>query len=147
MISLIQIHTCHHYPPANQEPAKTSLARFIWPDDYSSHYDRLLLGNGASELIDLVTRSSPLGTMKPGPWDVQVNLKYHQVVFLLLKSQLASKSIKTLTFAFSFSTRNMKGQQKPMEESFFNLKMIHPPTLLVQLILVIQLVITKTLQI
>ncbi|GBB87865.1 hypothetical protein RclHR1_14360004 [Rhizophagus clarus] len=65
------IYTCHHYPPADQEPAKTSLAQFLWPDDYSMHRDRLLLGNGASELIDLITRSAPLGTWKPGPWDVQ----------------------------------------------------------------------------
>ncbi|CAG8637219.1 14044_t:CDS:2 [Funneliformis mosseae] len=65
------VNTCHHYPPADQEPAKTSLAQFIWPDDYSVNHGRLLLGNGASELIDLVTRSAPLGTWKPGPWDVQ----------------------------------------------------------------------------
>ncbi|CAG8577879.1 17380_t:CDS:2 [Racocetra persica] len=63
--------TCHHYPSADQEPAKTSLAQFLWPDDYTKHSDRLLLGNGASELIDLVIRSAPNGTWKPGPWDVQ----------------------------------------------------------------------------
>ncbi|RIA99224.1 pyridoxal phosphate-dependent transferase [Glomus cerebriforme] len=65
------LYNCHHYPPANQEPAKSSLAKFIWSNDYSLHHDRLLLGNGASELIDLVIRSAPLGTWKPGPWDVQ----------------------------------------------------------------------------
>ncbi|CAG8612406.1 pyridoxal phosphate-dependent transferase [Gigaspora rosea] len=63
--------TCHHYPSADQEPAKTSLAQFLWPDDYKKHSNRLLLGNGASELIDLVIRSAPDGTWKPGPWDVQ----------------------------------------------------------------------------
>ncbi|GBC15238.2 60S ribosomal protein L16 [Rhizophagus irregularis DAOM 181602=DAOM 197198] len=71
------IYTCHHYPPGNQEPAKTSLAKFLWSDDYSSHKDRLLLGNGASELIDLVTRSAPFGTWKPGPWDTQYK-EYHR---------------------------------------------------------------------
>ncbi|CAG8439100.1 13287_t:CDS:2 [Acaulospora colombiana] len=55
----------------HQEPAKTSLAQFLWPDDYSKHKDRLLLGNGASELIDLVIRSAPSGPWKPGPWDTQ----------------------------------------------------------------------------
>ncbi|CAG8504814.1 11204_t:CDS:2 [Racocetra fulgida] len=50
---------------------KTSLAQFLWPDDYTKHSDKLLLGNGASELIDLVIRSAPNGTWKPGPWDVQ----------------------------------------------------------------------------
>ncbi|KAF9163551.1 hypothetical protein DFQ26_002400 [Actinomortierella ambigua] len=65
------ITTCHHYPPANQEPAKSSLAEWIWPRGWEMHRDRLLLGNGASELIDLVIRSSPGGTWKAGPWDVQ----------------------------------------------------------------------------
>ncbi|CAG8487301.1 12089_t:CDS:10 [Ambispora gerdemannii] len=66
------IYTCHHYPPADQEPAKTSLAEFLWPNDHANHHKKLLLGNGASELIDLVIRSAaPHGTWKPGPWDVQ----------------------------------------------------------------------------
>ncbi|CAG8459450.1 2526_t:CDS:2 [Diversispora eburnea] len=64
-------YTCHHYPPANQEPSKTSLARFIWPNSYLRHKDKLLIGNGASELIDLVIRSAPKGPWKPGPWDIQ----------------------------------------------------------------------------
>ncbi|CAG8642710.1 19790_t:CDS:2 [Cetraspora pellucida] len=71
LICVCQCFTCHHYPSADQEPAKTSLAQFLWPDDYAKHSDRLLLGNGASELIDLVIRSAPNGTWKPGPWDVQ----------------------------------------------------------------------------
>ncbi|CAG8471992.1 477_t:CDS:10 [Ambispora leptoticha] len=66
------IYTCHHYPPADQEPAKTSLAQFLWPHDHVNHHKKLLLGNGASELIDLVIRSAaPHGSWKPGPWDVQ----------------------------------------------------------------------------
>ncbi|KAG9296414.1 hypothetical protein G9A89_015006 [Geosiphon pyriformis] len=65
------IFNCHHYPPANQEPAKTSLAEFLWPNDYLKHVNKLLLGNGASELIDLAIRSAPDGGWKPGPWDVQ----------------------------------------------------------------------------
>jgi histidinol-phosphate/aromatic aminotransferase/cobyric acid decarboxylase-like protein len=32
---------------------------------------RLLLGNGASELIDLVIRCAPSGKWKAGPWPVQ----------------------------------------------------------------------------
>ncbi|KAJ3385217.1 hypothetical protein HDU92_003149 [Lobulomyces angularis] len=62
---------CHHYPPANQEPAKTDLSKFIWPEDYELIHSRILLGNGASELIDLVTRSAKPGPWRPGPWIVQ----------------------------------------------------------------------------
>jgi hypothetical protein len=37
------------------EPAKSSLAHFLWPDSSSAslYHPRLLLGNGASELIDV----------------------------------------------------------------------------------------------
>ncbi|KAJ2077678.1 hypothetical protein H4R24_004981 [Coemansia sp. RSA 988] len=61
----------HHYPPADQEPARSSLARFLWPADFESEQDRLILGNGASELIDLVIRMAPSGTWKPGPFRTQ----------------------------------------------------------------------------
>ncbi|PVU99564.1 hypothetical protein BB559_000605 [Furculomyces boomerangus] len=62
---------CGHYPPANQEPAKTSLAKFIWPSEYVENNKRLILGNGASELIDLVMRMAPAGKWKPGPFKGQ----------------------------------------------------------------------------
>ncbi|KAJ3078674.1 hypothetical protein HK102_004320 [Quaeritorhiza haematococci] len=70
------LSVCHHYPPANQEPTKTYLARFLAVDPSDSDsvpsiHSRLLLGNGASELIDLVTRAAPEGPWKPGPWVVQ----------------------------------------------------------------------------
>ncbi|KAJ2718684.1 hypothetical protein GGI07_005638 [Coemansia sp. Benny D115] len=61
----------HHYPPADQEPAKSSLARFLWPAEFESERDRLILGNGASELIDLVIRMAPRGTWRPGPFRTQ----------------------------------------------------------------------------
>lgn len=76
-----QMGDIHHYPAANQEPAKTSLAQFLWGGDYAEHHSRLLLGNGASELIDLVVRRSlkewtdrgvSQPTWKGGPWNVQV---------------------------------------------------------------------------
>ncbi|KAG0164744.1 hypothetical protein DFQ28_009853 [Apophysomyces sp. BC1034] len=70
------ISEVHHYPAANQEPAKTNLAQFLWPQDYETHHARLLLGNGASELIDLVVRKALQQaehppTWKGGPWRVQ----------------------------------------------------------------------------
>ncbi len=55
----------HHYPPADFEPAITDLAQFLWPDGHDRGRKRLLMGNGASELIDLVIRDGPIGTWKP----------------------------------------------------------------------------------
>ncbi|KAJ1911244.1 hypothetical protein H4S04_004196 [Coemansia sp. S16] len=65
------IEHSHHYPPADQEPAKSSLARFLWPSEFETERDRLILGNGASELIDLVIRMAPTGTWRPGPFYTQ----------------------------------------------------------------------------
>ncbi|KAL0094503.1 pyridoxal phosphate-dependent transferase [Phycomyces blakesleeanus] len=70
----------HHYPAANQEPAKSRLAEFLWPKNFAEHHGRLLMGNGASELIDLVVRKAldqarergiKNPTWKGGPWNVQ----------------------------------------------------------------------------
>jgi len=60
------INHIHHYPAADFEPALTELAEFLWPDA-PQHKDKLLLGNGASELIDLVIRGAKPGTWCPGP--------------------------------------------------------------------------------
>ncbi|KAJ1930007.1 hypothetical protein IWQ60_000671 [Tieghemiomyces parasiticus] len=65
------VDLCDHYPPANQEPAKSSLAEFLWPTTWRENHGRLLLGNGASEVIDLVVRQAPAGKWKPGPFAVQ----------------------------------------------------------------------------
>lgn len=53
----------HHYPPCNNEPAQSSLSSFI---NFPS--SNLLLGNGASELIDLAMRVLPPGPFRPGPY-------------------------------------------------------------------------------
>lgn len=45
-----------HYPPANFEPYISELAAFLDPENPTDMVQRLMLGNGASELIDLVTR-------------------------------------------------------------------------------------------
>lgn len=70
------IDTIHHYPPADFEPAISDLARWLWPGpeggDWQEGHSRLLLGNGASELIDLVIRDGPIGGWKPAsPYGVQ----------------------------------------------------------------------------
>jgi histidinol-phosphate/aromatic aminotransferase/cobyric acid decarboxylase-like protein len=54
----------HHYPAADCGDAVAALAAFCnWPRD------QLLLGNGASEFIDLVMRAAPPGgPFRPGPY-------------------------------------------------------------------------------
>eukprot|EP00931_Biecheleriopsis_adriatica_P076944 TRINITY_DN50600_c0_g1_i1.p1 TRINITY_DN50600_c0_g1~~TRINITY_DN50600_c0_g1_i1.p1 ORF type:complete len:398 (+),score=77.19 TRINITY_DN50600_c0_g1_i1:35-1228(+) len=67
------VDTIHHYPPADFEPAISDLARWLWEgSDWEEGRSRLLLGNGASELIDLVIRDGPRGFWKPAsPGGVQ----------------------------------------------------------------------------
>ena len=65
-----------HYPPANFEPHLSDLADFLWGKASVEHRDCLQLGNGASELIDLVIRACAIsngapGAWRPGPYAVQ----------------------------------------------------------------------------
>ncbi|PHJ22104.1 class i ii superfamily protein [Cystoisospora suis] len=73
-----------HYPSCDQEPACLSLAAFLQGDpeilktdtvrlteQVSDIRKRLILGNGASELIDLCIRLSDASSWSPGPTDVQ----------------------------------------------------------------------------
>lgn len=78
----MKVNDILHYPAANQEPAKSCLAEFLWGSQYAEYNGKLLLGNGASELIDLVIRKALLScaqkgirepTWKGSPWNVQVN--------------------------------------------------------------------------
>lgn len=57
------LSTIHHYPPCDNEPALTALCSFI---NFPKH--QVLLGNGASELIDLAMRVLPPGPFCPGPF-------------------------------------------------------------------------------
>ncbi len=54
----MQVEEISHYPPADFEPALTHLAQWLWPESWETDKNLLLLGNGASELIDLVIRDS-----------------------------------------------------------------------------------------
>ena len=49
-----------HYPPLDGEPHHSELANFLWRGDPASSEasQRLMLGNGASELIDLLIRDA-----------------------------------------------------------------------------------------
>ena len=62
------LNTIHHYPSSDMEPAITSLAEFLSTSSNSeSIKQRLLLGNGASEVIDLCIRLCHGSTWRPGP--------------------------------------------------------------------------------
>ncbi|CDF33053.1 similar to histidinol-phosphate aminotransferase [Chondrus crispus] len=66
------LSTMHHYPPADNAAALAALSAFTrWPQE------QLLLGNGASEFIDLVMRALPEGPFKPGPY-IAAYKEYHR---------------------------------------------------------------------
>ncbi|CAG8463056.1 18572_t:CDS:2 [Acaulospora morrowiae] len=100
---------------SNQEPAKTSLAQFLWPDDYLKHKDRLLLGNGASELIDLAIRSAPSGPWKPGPWDTQYK-EYQRSAEANNRTALPSKDTNRATLLCIVNPCNPTGDYFTVEE-------------------------------
>ena len=62
LIGLEKIQQCvesiQHYPKEDGQPYKSAIARFLFGDFYSEETEnRLILGNGASELIDLAIRT------------------------------------------------------------------------------------------
>eukprot|EP01124_Arcella_intermedia_P022704 TRINITY_DN3442_c0_g3_i2.p1 TRINITY_DN3442_c0_g3~~TRINITY_DN3442_c0_g3_i2.p1 ORF type:complete len:334 (+),score=99.74 TRINITY_DN3442_c0_g3_i2:37-1038(+) len=59
------VELMEHYPAADFEPALSSLSHWLSPS--GDLKERFTLGNGASEIIDIVTRLSPKGPFKPGP--------------------------------------------------------------------------------
>lgn len=61
-----------HYPPADAAEATKALARFCdWPKS------RMLLGNGASEFIDLMMKVLPSGPFRPPPY-IATYQEYHR---------------------------------------------------------------------
>lgn len=62
----VLLSAIEHYPPSDFEPAITDLAKFLSPEDCSDTRSRLLLGNGASEMIDMISRLAPKGPWRPG---------------------------------------------------------------------------------
>lgn len=69
-----ELDQIEHYPAQDFEPAVTHLAGFLAADNADQAADirsRLILGNGASELIDMVARLAPHGHWKPGNTKVQ----------------------------------------------------------------------------
>ncbi|CAM9677941.1 unnamed protein product, partial [Heterosigma akashiwo] len=68
------VDTIDHYPPSDFEPAISDLAEFLWPGEGPAKKPLMTLGNGASELIDLVIRGAgpaPGDKWRPGPQQTQ----------------------------------------------------------------------------
>lgn len=63
------INNIKYYPPQNYEPYLQNFKRFINNNIYDNEY--ILLGNGASELIDLLIRSVKGKSWKPSKFDIQ----------------------------------------------------------------------------
>ena len=109
------LHTIDHYPPADQEPALISLARFL--DSSTDHsleqeqqqcHERLILGNGASELIDLVVRASPKGAWSAGPTKVQYK-EYQRSAQSHGRAVVAAGSTRSATFVSLVNPTNPTG--------------------------------------
>ena len=69
-----ELDQIEHYPAQDFEPSVTDLAHFLAGGSVGTAVDiraRLILGNGASELIDMVARLAPQGSWKPGNTKVQ----------------------------------------------------------------------------
>ena len=93
-----------YYPRADFEPGLTELAKLLWPDDWMMNKRRLLLGNGASELIDLIARcGSQMGGWKPG---------LLLLLFIEASSRCCCCSLSLLNFSFkeSLAMRVCRGQ-------------------------------------
>eukprot|EP00792_Barthelona_sp_PAP020_P007298 TRINITY_DN3137_c0_g4_i1.p1 TRINITY_DN3137_c0_g4~~TRINITY_DN3137_c0_g4_i1.p1 ORF type:complete len:373 (-),score=99.25 TRINITY_DN3137_c0_g4_i1:28-1146(-) len=56
----------HHYPDQTCAEARTALSDFL-----QMPTNQILIGNGASELIELVVRLAPEGNWRPGPFAAQ----------------------------------------------------------------------------
>jgi histidinol-phosphate/aromatic aminotransferase/cobyric acid decarboxylase-like protein len=60
------LHKIHHYPSLQQEPCRSELRDWL-----GLEHDYIVLGNGSSELIDLIIRLAPKGKFAVGPVDCQ----------------------------------------------------------------------------
>ena len=73
-----------HYPPQTYQPYIDNLKKFLFKNFKIN--DFIIIGNGASELIDLVIRSIKCETWKPSYSDVQY-LEYERVCLLTNKKK------------------------------------------------------------
>jgi histidinol-phosphate/aromatic aminotransferase/cobyric acid decarboxylase-like protein len=104
-----------HYPSANNQPALGSLAKFLWPEEWMAQEARVVLGNGASELIDLVVRQAPSGGFKPGPTRVQYK-EYERSATSHGRVILPSKSPDPASLFCVVNPTNPTGEYRPIAQ-------------------------------
>ena len=112
-----ELDKIEHYPAQDFEPAVTDLAGFLGDGDADGAADirsRLILGNGASELIDMVARLAPQGHWKPGNTRVQY-MEYERSAtnYERKKSQWHDKSARLTCMV---NPTNPTGDYLPVEE-------------------------------
>ena len=62
----LNLETIKYYPPQNYQPYIDNLKKYLFKTDIN-----IILGNGASELIDLLIRNIPGDSWRPSYCDVQ----------------------------------------------------------------------------
>jgi len=110
----LAIQEIEHYPPANFEPYHSQLAAWIQPEDPAELHGRLMLGNGASELIDLVTR---IGAHQ-GPFAVRSDAQYKEYERAALADGRKKVDPTTESFALLavINPCNPTGEYLPVED-------------------------------
>lgn len=85
----------NHYPPQTYKPYIDKLYNFYFSEQNINHTPFMLLGNGASELIDLLIRIIPDGNWKPAKFNVQY-LEYERSCYNTerTKKQWDDKDVK-----------------------------------------------------
>jgi histidinol-phosphate/aromatic aminotransferase/cobyric acid decarboxylase-like protein len=102
------LQNLEHYPAANFEPALSDLAEWLVgsgetsiPADVAELKSRMILGNGASELIDLVTRlAAPAGGFQQGSTTVQYK-EYERAAMAAQPMKKMDKNSSSFTLARS----------------------------------------------
>lgn len=108
-----------HYPPANFEPHVSHLADFLWCGNGAEHCNTLLLGNGASELIDLVIRSfsdSSAANLKWRPGDSIAQYQEYERCATECGYLKASEDDKTADLLCMVNPNNPSGRYRSLEE-------------------------------
>jgi len=108
------LNKIEHYPPQDFEPALTDLAKWLDPENWQDVHERLLLGNGLSELIDLVIRTIPKGSWQSGPSVVQY-MEYERSASAQNRPKV-SNSNKSANLTCIINPNNPTGDWMPLEQ-------------------------------
>lgn len=105
------LHKIHHYPALDQEPYRSQLRDWL-----GLNHDNILLGNGSSELIDLIIRLVPEGGYALGPVEVQYK-EYENSCQRYGRVKVADNRIGDAKVHAFVNPTNPTGQYLPIEET------------------------------